>query len=103
AIRWMEEELLNCQIGLIFITHDRALLQRLGTRIIELDRGQLTSWPGDYENFLRRKEEMLHAESKQNAEFDKKLAQEERWIRQGIKARRTRNEGRVRTLEALRI
>lgn len=102
AIQWMEEELMNCQIGLIFITHDRALLQRLATRIIELDRGQLTSWPGDYENFLRRKEEMLHAESKQNAEFDKKLALEEKWIRQGIKARRTRNEGRVRALESLR-
>jgi len=102
AIQWLEQELLNCQIGLIFITHDRALLQRLATRIIELDRGQLTSWPGDYENFLRRKEEMLHAEAKQNAEFDKKLAQEERWIRQGIKARRTRNEGRVRALKALR-
>lgn len=102
AIQWLEDELLNCQIGLIFITHDRALLQRLATRIIELDRGQLTSWPGDYENFLRRKEEMLHAESKQNAEFDKKLALEERWIRQGIKARRTRNEGRVRALESLR-
>lgn len=102
AIQWIEEELLNCQIGLIFITHDRALLQRLATRIIELDRGQLTSWPGDYNNFLRRKEEMLHAESKQNAEFDKKLAAEERWIRQGIKARRTRNEGRVRALESLR-
>ncbi len=102
AIQWMEDELLKSQIGLIFITHDRALLQRLATRIIELDRGQLTSWPGDYDNFLRRKEEMLNAESKQNAVFDKKLAQEERWIRQGIKARRTRNEGRVRALKALR-
>ena len=102
AIQWLEDELLRCQVGLIFITHDRALLQRLATRIIELDRGQLTSWPGDYENFLRRKEEMLHAEAKQNAEFDKKLAQEERWIRQGIKARRTRNEGRVRALKVLR-
>jgi len=89
-------------VSLLFITHDRALLQRLATRIIELDRGQLTSWPGDYENFLRRKEEMLHAEAKQNAEFDRKLAEEERWIRQGIKARRTRNEGRVRALEAMR-
>lgn len=102
AIKWLEEELLHYSIGLIFITHDRALLQRLATRIIELDRGQLTSWPGDYENFLRRKEEMLHAEAQQNAVFDKKLAQEERWIRQGIKARRTRNEGRVRALKALR-
>lgn len=102
AIQWLENQLLGCNIGLVFITHDRALLQRLATRIIELDRGQLTSWPGDYANFLRRKEEMLHAEAKQNAEFDKKLAQEERWIRQGIKARRTRNEGRVRALIALR-
>ncbi len=103
AIQWLEEQLLACQIGLLFITHDRSLLQRLATRIIELDRGNLTSWPGDYENFLRRKEEMLHAEAQQNAEFDKKLAQEEKWIRQGIKARRTRNEGRVRALEALRL
>ncbi len=103
AIQWLEEQLLSCNTGLLFITHDRALLQRLATRIIELDRGQLTSWPGDYGNFLRRKEEMLHAESRHNAEFDKKLAQEERWIRQGIKARRTRNEGRVRALESLRL
>lgn len=103
AIQWLEDQLVGCGIGLLFITHDRALLQRLATRIIELDRGQLTSWPGDYANFLRRKEEMLHAESRLNSEFDKKLAQEETWIRQGIKARRTRNEGRVRALEALRL
>ncbi|VVC77031.1 ABC transporter ATP-binding protein uup [Aquicella siphonis] len=102
AIQWLEEQLLASGCGLVFITHDRALLQRLATRIIELDRGHLTSWPGDYKNFLRRKEEMLHAEAKQNADFDKKLAQEEIWIRQGIKARRTRNEGRVRALEAMR-
>ncbi len=103
AIQWLEDQLLASGCGLLFITHDRALLQRLATRIIELDRGQLTSWPGDYANFLRRKEEMLHAEAKQNADFDKKLAQEEVWIRQGIKARRTRNEGRVRALEAMRL
>jgi ABC transport system ATP-binding/permease protein len=103
AIEWLEDQLLSYGMGLLFITHDRALLERLATRIIELDRGQLTSWPGDYTNFLRRKEELLHAEAKQNADFDKKLAQEERWIRQGIKARRTRNEGRVRALEALRM
>ncbi len=102
AIQWLEEFLLNCNIGIVFITHDRSLLQRLATRIIELDRGNLTSWPGDYANFLRRKEEMLHAEEMQNADFDKKLAQEEKWIRQGIKARRTRNEGRVRALEKMR-
>ncbi len=102
AIQWLEDQLMNEGIGLIFITHDRALLQRLATRIIELDRGQLTSWPGDYANFLRRKEELLQAEENQAALFDKKLALEEKWIRQGIKARRTRNEGRVRALEALR-
>lgn len=103
AIEWLEEQLISSGCGLLFITHDRALLQRLATRIIELDRGNLTSWPGDYANFLRRKEELLHAEEKHNADFDKKLAQEERWIRQGIKARRTRNEGRVRALKALRV
>jgi ATP-binding cassette subfamily F protein uup len=103
AIQWLEDQLLGLGIGLLFITHDRSLLQRLATRIIELDRGNLTSWPGDYANFLRRKEELLHAEAKQNADFDKKLAEEERWIRQGIKARRTRNEGRVRALEAMRL
>lgn len=103
AIQWLEDQLLASNVGLLFITHDRALLQRLATRIIELDRGQLTSWPGDYANFLRRKEELLQAETKLHAEFDKKLAQEEQWIRQGIKARRTRNEGRVRTLKALRV
>jgi ATP-binding cassette subfamily F protein uup len=102
AIQWLEDELCNCGIGLVFITHDRALLQRLATRILELDRGQLTSWPGDYANFLLRKEEMLHAEAKQNSEFDKRLTQEERWIRQGIKARRTRNEGRVEALKMMR-
>ena len=84
------------------VTHDRAFLRALATRIVEIDRGQVTSWPGDYDNYLRRKEERLHAESQANALFDKKLAQEEVWIRQGIKARRTRNEGRVRALEALR-
>lgn len=103
AIQWLEDQLLGWNVGLVFITHDRSLLQRLATRIIELDRGQLTSWPGDYNNFLRHKEELLHAETQQNAVFDKKLAQEEKWIRQGIKARRTRNEGRVRALEAMRL
>ncbi len=102
AIQWLEDQLISSGCGLLFITHDRALLQRLATRIIELDRGELTSWPGDYQAFLRHKDEMLHAEAKQNADFDKKLAQEERWIRQGIKARRTRNEGRVRALETMR-
>lgn len=102
TIQWLEEQLLQFQGGILFITHDRWMLQRLATRIIELDRGQLTSWPGDYANFLRRKEEVLSAEAQQNKLFDKKLAEEERWIRQGIKARRTRNEGRVRALKAMR-
>ena len=102
AITWIEEFLLNWNGALLFITHDRAFLQRLATRIIELDRGQLTDFPGDYATYLARKEEMLVNEEKQNALFDKRLAQEEVWIRQGIKARRTRNEGRVRALEAMR-
>ena len=103
SIDWLEEFLLNYPGALLFITHDRAFLRRLATRILELDRGQLTDWPGDYDNFLRRKEERLHAEALEQARFDKKLAQEEVWIRQGIKARRTRNEGRVRVLEAMRV
>ncbi|MDX1335447.1 MAG: ATP-binding cassette domain-containing protein, partial [Gammaproteobacteria bacterium] len=102
AIDWLEEFLLGYKGTLLFVTHDRAFLRKLATRIIELDRGQLTSWPGDYDNYLRRKEEQLNAEEKANARFDKKLAQEEVWIRQGIKARRTRNEGRVRALKSMR-
>ncbi len=102
AIRWLEEFLLNYSGTLLFITHDRALLEKLATRIIELDRGRLTSWPGNYKTYLERKQAALDAEANQHAEFDKKLAQEETWIRQGIKARRTRNEGRVRALEAMR-
>lgn len=102
AIEWLEDHLLSSHCGLLFITHDRAMLRRLATRILELDRGVLTSWPGNYDQFLLHKEELLHAEEKHNADFDKKLAQEEKWIRQGIKARRTRNEGRVRALEAMR-
>jgi len=103
AIQWLEAFLLKSQIALVFVTHDRVFLQKLATRIIELDRGKLTSWPGDYQQFLLHKEEMLHAEAKHHADFDKKLAQEEKWIRQGIKARRTRNEGRVRALQAMRL
>ncbi len=102
AITWIEEFLLNWNGALLFITHDRAFLQRLATRIIELDRGKLTDFPGDYATYLARKEEMLVNEDRQNALFDKRLAQEEVWIRQGIKARRTRNEGRVRALKAMR-
>jgi len=103
SIDWLEAFLLGWGGALLFVTHDRLFLQRLATRIIELDRGRLTDWPGDYGNFLRRKEEMQNAEEKANTRFDKKLAEEEVWIRQGIKARRTRNEGRVRALEAMRM
>ena len=102
AIAWLEDFLLGWRGSLLFVTHDRAFLRRLATRIIELDRGQLTDWPGDYDNYLRRKAERENAEARENARFDKKLAQEEIWIRQGIKARRTRNEGRVRQLKAMR-
>ncbi|HEY9200257.1 MAG TPA: ATP-binding cassette domain-containing protein [Gammaproteobacteria bacterium] len=102
AIQWLENFLLNWKGSLLFVTHDRSFLKNLATRIIELDRGQLTSWPGDYENYLMKKQESLEVEEKENALFDKRLAQEEVWIRQGIKARRTRNEGRVRALKALR-
>jgi ATP-binding cassette subfamily F protein uup len=102
AIAWLEKMLLDFSGSVIFVTHDRRFLRALATRIVEIDRGQVTSWPGDYENYLRRREERLHAEAQASALFDKKLAQEEVWIRQGIKARRTRNEGRVRELEAMR-
>lgn len=102
AINWLEEFLKNWKGSLLFVTHDRAFLQKLATRIIELDRGKLSSWPGDYANYLVKKQEALEVEARENALFDKKLAQEEVWIRQGIKARRTRNEGRVRALKALR-
>jgi len=102
SIRWLEDFLASFPGTLVFITHDRAFLRRLATRIVELDRGRLTDWPGDYDNYLRRREERDHAEAVASERFDKKLAQEEVWIRQGIKARRTRNEGRVRALKALR-
>lgn len=102
SIDWIEEFLVDWSGALIFVTHDRAFLRRLASRIVELDRGRLTDWPGDYENYLRRREERANAEEKENARFDKKLKQEEVWIRQGIKARRTRNEGRVRQLKAMR-
>lgn len=102
SIQWLEDFLLGSQMTLIFITHDRAFLQNLATRIIEIDRGELTSWPGDYDTYLKRKAAALEEEATRNALFDKKLAEEEVWIRQGIKARRTRNEGRVRALKKLR-
>ncbi len=102
SIRWLEEFMKGWNGTLLFITHDRAFLRALATRIIELDRGKLTSWPGSYEKYLEGKQAQLDAEEKANSDFDKKLSQEERWIRQGIKARRTRNEGRVRALKAMR-
>ena len=102
AIAWLEDFLLGWNGSLLFVTHDRAFLKRLATRIVELDRGHISDWPGDYANYLRRREETDNAEQKANARLDKKLAQEETWIRQGIKARRTRNEGRVRDLQQMR-
>ena len=102
SITWLEEFLLDWPGTLLFITHDRGFLQRLATRIVELDRGRRSDVPGDYQNYLRRRAEMDNAEAQANARFDKLLAQEEVWVRQGIKARRTRNEGRVRRLESMR-
>ena len=103
AIEWLEEFLGDWDTTLIFVTHDRAFLRKLASRILELDRGQLFDWSCDYDTFLHRKELALAAEEKQNALFDKRLAQEEVWIRKGIEARRTRNEGRVRALERMRL
>ncbi|HAS6207080.1 TPA: ABC transporter ATP-binding protein [Vibrio vulnificus] len=102
TIEWLETFLKDFRGSIIFISHDRAFIKAMATRIVDLDRGKLASFPGDYDNYLVEKEEMLRVEEMQNAEFDKKLAQEEVWIRQGIKARRTRNEGRVRALKKLR-
>lgn len=102
SIRWLERTLLGSNCALLFVTHDRAFLQNLATRILDLERGRLSSWDCDYPTYMIRKEQWLAAEEKQNAVFDKKLSQEEAWIRQGIKARRTRNEGRVRQLEKMR-
>lgn len=102
AIQWLEGFLKSWQGSVLFVTHDRSFLKNLATRIIELDRGKLTSWPGNYQNYLERKQEALAVEDKENALFDKRLAKEETWIRQGIKARRTRNEGRVRALKTMR-
>ncbi|MWK57114.1 ATP-binding cassette domain-containing protein [Metapseudomonas otitidis] len=103
AIAWLEEALSGFGGAVLFITHDRSFLQNLATRILELDRGNLIDWNGDYASFLVHKEQQLAAEETANALFDKRLAQEEVWIRQGIKARRTRNEGRVRALKAMRM
>lgn len=102
SIRWLEEFLFEFRGAILFITHDRRFLDTLATRIIELDRGRVTDWPGDYKTYLTRRQAELDAEASHNSLFDKKLAQEEAWIRQGIKARRTRNEGRVRALKELR-
>jgi len=102
TIKWLEDRVYAYSGAVMFITHDRAFLQRLATRIIEIDRGRLTSWPGNYDNYLRRKEQALEVEVTANARFDKKLEEEEVWIRQGIKARRTRNEGRARALMKMR-
>jgi ABC transport system ATP-binding/permease protein len=102
SIQWLEGFLKAFKGAILFITHDRAFLRALATRILELDRGLLTSWPGDYDNYLRRREERLHAESQERALFDKKLAQEEVWIRKGVQARRTRDMGRVKRLMEMR-
>ena len=102
TIAWLENRISVFSGAVLFITHDRAFLQRLATRIVEIDRGKLKSWPGDYKDFLRRRDDALKAEREANSEFDRKLGEEEAWIRQGIKARRTRNEGRVRALESMR-
>ena len=102
AIRWLETFLLRSGGTLVFVTHDRVFLEKLATRIVELDRGRLYDWACDYPTFLKRRDEVLQAEARQQQLFDKKLAQEEAWIRKGIEARRTRNEGRVRALKAMR-
>ena len=103
AVEWMERFLVDRGITLVLVTHDRTFLRRVATRIVELDRGRLVDWGADYETYLQRKEAALANEAREWMEFDKKLAQEEVWIRTGIQARRTRNEGRVRSLEALRV
>jgi ATP-binding cassette subfamily F protein uup len=102
TIKWLEDRVYSYPGAVMFITHDRAFLQRLATRIVEIDRARITSWPGNYQDYLRRKEKALEDEAAANARFDKKLEEEEAWIRQGIKARRTRNEGRARALMKMR-
>ncbi|MCT8985921.1 ABC transporter ATP-binding protein [Shewanella phaeophyticola] len=103
TIEWLEQFLLNFKGAIVFVSHDRGFIQRTATRIVDLDRGVVTSWPGSYQAYLDGKQEWLRVEAEKNAHFDKKLADEETWIRQGVKARRTRNEGRVRALKALRV
>ncbi|MGS0695469.1 ABC transporter ATP-binding protein [Shewanella sp. 0m-4] len=103
TIEWLEQFLLSYRGAIVFVSHDRGFIQRMATRIVDLDRGVVTSWPGNYQAYLDGKAEWLRVEAEQNAHFDKKLAEEEVWIRQGVKARRTRNEGRVRALKDLRV
>jgi ATP-binding cassette subfamily F protein uup len=103
AIEWLEQFLLEYPGAVVFVTHDRAFLRRLATRTVELDRGKLTSWPGDYDTFLLKKEAWLASQAAAHEKFDKKLAEEEAWLRQGIRARRTRNEGRVKALMQMRV
>jgi len=103
SIEWLEGFLKSFQGSPIFVTHDRRFLRALATRIVDIDRGRVSSWPGDWEEYRRRQDERLNAEAAENARFDKLLSQEEVWIRQGIKARRTRDEGRVRRLKAMRV
>jgi len=102
AIEWLEEMMLGFRGALLFVSHDRAFVNRLATRVVELDRGKLSSWPGNYDDYVTRKNLQLEIEAKANADFDRKLAQEEVWIRKGVEARRTRNEGRVRALQDMR-
>lgn len=102
AIEWLEEVMAAFRGALLFVSHDRAFVNRLATRVVELDRGKLSSWPGNYDDYATRKALQLEIEAKANAEFDRKLAQEEVWIRRGVEARRTRNEGRVRALQSMR-
>ncbi|GGI72937.1 ABC transporter ATPase [Shewanella hanedai] len=102
TIEWLEQFLMSYKGAIVFVSHDRGFITRMATRIVDLDRGVVTSWPGNYQTYLEGKAEWLRVESEQNALFDKRLAEEEVWIRQGVKARRTRNEGRVRALKALR-
>lgn len=102
SITWLEDFLLASARTLLFVTHDRLLLKKLASRILDLDRGCLTSWPGNYDRYLQRRDALLTVQAEQQGKFDKKLSQEEAWVRQGIKARRTRNQGRVRALQALR-
>lgn len=103
AIEWLEQQILSFKGAVVFVTHDRALLQKLATDIVEIDRGHLRCWSGDYQSFLVFREQQIAEQERHNALFDKRLAEEEVWIRQGVKARRTRNEGRVRALKALRV